>query len=218
MRVYHYKLTTDDGGAPCVQHGLLSLAICKPMIRSTAQPGDLIFGFAANSLHPDNRLIYVACVTEKARNGEYYTSARYSQRADCIYELRDDRFVWRQGASYHGPHHLERDLGPHPDYPRANVLLSGDFRYFGKDGTADYKSRYPLLKKAVECLGQGYRVHQSEQLMKELMALKQQLWIEYPRGFAGVPTSRPRRGACHRGRSCGVLEAKRERRNDRTEL
>jgi Nucleotide modification associated domain 2 len=48
--MYYYKLTNDDGGAPCVQGDLLSLAICKPMIRSTARPGDLIFGFAANSL------------------------------------------------------------------------------------------------------------------------------------------------------------------------
>jgi len=38
-RIYFYKLTTDDGGAPCVQDGLLSLAICKPMIRGTAEVG-----------------------------------------------------------------------------------------------------------------------------------------------------------------------------------
>jgi len=36
-KIYFYKLTCDDGGAPCVQDGLLSLAICKPMIRSTAE-------------------------------------------------------------------------------------------------------------------------------------------------------------------------------------
>jgi hypothetical protein len=36
QRVYFYKLVVDDGGAPCVQNGLLSLAICKPQIRKTA--------------------------------------------------------------------------------------------------------------------------------------------------------------------------------------
>ena len=40
-RIYFYKLTTDNGGAPCVQDNLLSLAICKPMIRMAAQVGDL---------------------------------------------------------------------------------------------------------------------------------------------------------------------------------
>jgi len=47
-QIYFYKLTVDDGGAPCAERGLLSLAICKPMIRRTAQKGDLIFGFAGN--------------------------------------------------------------------------------------------------------------------------------------------------------------------------
>lgn len=78
-RIYFYKLTTDNGGAPCVEGALLSLAICKPMIRSTAGVGDLIFGFAANALHEDNRLIYAARVTRTLRNGEYYKSSRYER-------------------------------------------------------------------------------------------------------------------------------------------
>jgi hypothetical protein len=35
-KIYIYKLTSDDGGAPCVRDGILSLAICKPWIRSVA--------------------------------------------------------------------------------------------------------------------------------------------------------------------------------------
>jgi hypothetical protein len=61
-RQYLYKLTVDNGGAPCVQDGLLSLAICKPMIRSTARINDWLFGFAGKSLHPDQRLIFIARV------------------------------------------------------------------------------------------------------------------------------------------------------------
>jgi hypothetical protein len=64
-RIYFYKLIVDNGGAPCIRGGLLSLAICKPMIRSTAEPGDLIFGFAAGSLDRNNRLIYIARITSK---------------------------------------------------------------------------------------------------------------------------------------------------------
>ena len=36
-QVYIYKLTVDDGGAPCVHDGVWTLAICKPAIRSTAE-------------------------------------------------------------------------------------------------------------------------------------------------------------------------------------
>ena len=93
--IYFYKLTVDDGGAPCVQDGLLSLAICKPMIRAGAELGDLIFGFAANSLHHDNRLIYIARVTGKVAKGDYYTDPRFARRADCIYARRGDEFRCR---------------------------------------------------------------------------------------------------------------------------
>jgi hypothetical protein len=71
-KIYFYKLIADNGGAPCVTNDLLSLAICKPMTRKTAEIGDLIFGFAANSLNPDNRLIYVSRVTDKRCDGKYF--------------------------------------------------------------------------------------------------------------------------------------------------
>ena len=159
FRIYFYKLTADSGGAPCVQRGLLSLAICKPMIRSSARCGDFIFGFAAKSLRPsDNRLIYAARVTRKLYNEEYYKDSRYARRGDCIYRFRSGRFTWRRGAQYHGPKDLVHDLGDYPKYPRANVLLSTDFRYFGKAASDKYKSKFPRVRKAVESLGRGQRV------------------------------------------------------------
>jgi len=88
VSLFVYRLTTDDGGAPCVVNGLLSLAICKPMIRKKAKPGDLIFGFAANSLHSDNRLIYVARVAKAIPGGDYYRQRQYAGRPDRIYKWR----------------------------------------------------------------------------------------------------------------------------------
>lgn len=204
-RIYFYKLTSDDGGAPCVRDGLLSLAICKPMIRGTAAVNDLIFGFAANSLHRDNRLLYVAQVTEKIRDGRYYMDRRFTARGDCIYERRGDRFVWRKDALHHGADDLVHDLGEPPDYPKANVLLSKEFRYFGREGTADYKTRYPAIKEAVEDLGRGHRVRHDEPLAIALVALKQELWRENRHRPEGRPTSAPRCGVSHRGKSCGVV-------------
>ncbi|MDO8771056.1 MAG: hypothetical protein Q7K57_20575 [Burkholderiaceae bacterium] len=204
-RIYYYKLTTDDGGAPCVLDGLLSLGICKPMIRSTAKKEDLIFGFAANSLYADNRLLYIARVTDKVREGKYYTSGKFEHRGDCIYERHRDRFQWRQGALHHGPRDLVHDLGSHPDYDRANVLLSDDFRYFGANGSSGYKYRYPLIKDAVEHLGQGHRVYHDESLRIALLTLMKQVWRETRRKVSGEQTSTPRRGACHRSKSYGML-------------
>ena len=206
-RIYFYKLVADNGGAPCVKDGLLSLAICKPMIRRKADEDDWIFGFAANSLFTDNRLIYIARVTEKVIEGKYYEASRFSGRGDCIYARKDGRFEWRQGALHHGPEHLAHDLGDRPEYERASVLLSNDFRYFGANGTDDFKSRFPLVRDAVEALGRGYRVVQSDELNSQFMKVQAQAWKESHRKVVGNPTSEPQRSVCHRTKSCGVLTA-----------
>ena len=39
-----------------------------------AEPGDVIFGFAANLLDRDNPLIYVGIVTAKVYGSEYYNA------------------------------------------------------------------------------------------------------------------------------------------------
>lgn len=205
MNIYFYKLTSDDGGAPCVRDGLLSLAICKPMIRSSARPGDLIFGFAADSLHRDNRLIYIASVTDKANGADYYDGDRFEGRGDRIYRRSAGRFHWRRTALYHGPEDLAHDLGEHPNYARAKVLLSTDYRYFGADGSDSYKDDYAQIKEAIEHLGRGHRVDLGAELSAQLLALKERLWRKTGKEDVGKPASAPRRGISHRSRSCGVL-------------
>jgi hypothetical protein len=191
--------------APCVDDNLLSLAICKPMIRSTAKCGDLIFGFAAKSLHPDNRLIYIARVTEKVEGGLYYMRRQFAGRPDRIYRRDRDRFEWRPRARHHGPDDLVHDLGHYPRNKRANVPFSTDFRYFGGHGSNDYKKRLPRIARAVEALTQGARVHHGELLRADLCGLKKQVWADTPLRVAGNPMSAPSRDVCHRGRDHCVL-------------
>jgi Nucleotide modification associated domain 2 len=208
-RIYFYKLTADAGVAPCVKRGLLSLAICKPIVRSTANGGDLIFGFAANSLHRDNPLIYAARVTRKLCNGEYYKDSRYASRRDCIYRFQSDHFVRRKhplhDKLHDGPNDLVHDLGNHPEYRRANVLLSTDFRYFGKAGSDKYKSKFPAVRKAVESLGQGHRVQLDTAVRDELLAMKDWVWRNNRSKVSGPPTSAPSRRTCHRARYWAVV-------------
>ena len=77
-RIYIYKLTSDDGGAPCVRDGILSLAICKPAIRSVAKHGSIVLGFAGNDLYKGNCLIYAATVTKNLDGRKYFSEPRYS--------------------------------------------------------------------------------------------------------------------------------------------
>jgi hypothetical protein len=205
-KIYFYKLTADAGAAPCVTRGLLSLAICKPMIRNTGAIGDIIFGFAANSLSRDNRLIYVARITDKLFDGAYYISTRYSRREDCIYERKNGRFARRNGAKYHDmPRDLVHDLGTPPSYTRANVLLSTDFRYFGKVGTDKYKSKFPRVKRAIELLGRGYRNHQNAALRRELLAMANWIWRSTAKKKIAQPTSASSPRICHRSGPCRIV-------------
>lgn len=212
-RIYIYKMTTDNNGAPCIHKDLLSLAICKPIIRKTAREssieyeGDLIFGFAGKYLHNDNRLIYAALITKIEHDGEYYKKPEYRERGDCIYEwYKEKRQYLRRPCNsddYHSSEAqcLKTDLGPTPNYDRSIVLLSHDFRYFGKLGTADYKMKHPKLKYAVETLRRGYLVNHTNELEKELKEFKSDVWKS---NVKGIPTGPLPKGMVFRpSRSCG---------------
>lgn len=175
-RAYFYKMTCDNGGAPCVAGGLLSLAICKPALRRTARPGDLVVGFTAQSLDPAHRLVYLARVSEQLPPGRYYSELRYRRRPDCIYEFIDvpvtgERLRHRSGALYHAPDDLRHDCGVAPGYGRAVVLLSDDFRYYGKDASDAYRAEYPVIRDAINRMGRGHRVNHSPELYEALWAL-----------------------------------------------
>lgn len=178
-KVYLYKMTVDAGGAPCVSDGILSLAICKPAIRSSAKRADIVLGFAANSLYRENSLIYAAKVTAHLDGREYFSKSKYAARPDCVYDWDNRRFEWKVGAKYHSQDDLEHDLGEPPNYNRANVLLSEgteNFRYFGSKCPIRYKREYHHIKKLIENLGQGHRVNHGPEVRRELERFIEQLW------------------------------------------
>jgi hypothetical protein len=184
MKFYVYKCVFDDGGAPCVYDGLLTLTICKPYIRRKAAVGDLIFAFGSNSDTevPPNRLVYIAVVGQPTlRGGGYFTDPRFMLRPDCIYEQVGRTFKWKQGANFHLQGSGKKsDLGPAPKYPNANALICDDFRYFGGSGDNSWKHSSPMLKDLVENLRQGHRVNFVPELEAELRRLRDEIWSRYP--------------------------------------
>jgi hypothetical protein len=204
-KLYFYKMTTDNGGAPCVSNGLLSLAICKGKIRCKAEAESIIFGFAAKKLKRDERLIYIAVVKEKLAKGEYYLGdSGYKSRPDCIYKLgKDGQTAKRKKtAKFHTKSdERKRDVGM--KFENANVLLSDNFRYFGEKGTDDYKQKYPAIKAVIKKLKQGHRVNHDENLRDELLRLKEEMWRKFTKKKLGEPTSKDRCTLCNRS---GLLE------------
>ena len=171
-RTYLYKLTSDRGGAPCApspragEDPLLTLSICKPAIRRTAQPGDRLLGITSHSLaarerYPLNAVIYAAVVSGAHDAREYYAArSPFRHRPDCIYQFhRANGTLTHTGRT---PLHADdayraRDLGQYPYYRNGRTLLATDFRYFGA-GAIPIPPRFHLLTEVAETLGQGHRV------------------------------------------------------------
>src|SRR3954468_9606994 len=168
--IYVYKMTTDNGGAPCIFRGVLSLALCKPKIRRKAEPGSLLLGLGGKRL--GGRLIYAALVTKKPELGrnDYYHGERFSGRPDRIYRDVKGKAVRRKNPQFHfKSDEWAKDVGAR--FERAHVLLSRDFRYFGKNGRTDYRRRFPKIAKVLQKLTQGHRVNHDPEVRQELIKL-----------------------------------------------
>lgn len=218
-RTYVYKLTSDRGGAPCAppprpgHDPLLTLSICKPAIRRTAQPGDRIVGIAGHILnkldgYPVNAVIYAAVVAEAHDARDYYAPrSPFRSRPDCIYTfLREFGTIQHRGASplHADERYRDRDLGRYPFYPNGRTLLSTNFRYFGREAVA-LPARLTGLQQVADSLGQGHRVFTSaDPTHTELDALFRHLWRSATRfspasvteETAGHTPRPPRRRGC----------------------
>lgn len=204
-RLYLYKVTSDKGGAPCDEDGILSLAICKPSIRSTAAKGDWLYGVGGVDL--EHRLIFIARITNKLLNGEYYKPP-YAGRRDSIYSWKGTMLKVKPDARYHTDGtQTERDVGLGLDYRMANVLVSdgikGDaYRYLGIKGEPLDARLFPCLAKALKGLRQGHRVNHTPEVAAELVELREAVWREYPEKCSVGDTSQAipeRNGVCARG-------------------
>ncbi len=187
MRTYLYKLTSDRGGAPCAiaaPEPFLTLAICKPAIRRTAQPGDRILGITSHSLanresYPLNSVIYAAIVKDGVEARDYFAAGEFAHRPDCIYEFhqQNGRAAHTGLSNLHSDEkHILKDLGTYPFYRNGRILMCQDFRYFGA-GAVRIPERLHLLCVASETLGQGHRVYtEADPESKEADALFRFLW------------------------------------------
>ncbi|MCB1214113.1 MAG: hypothetical protein KDK66_01430 [Deltaproteobacteria bacterium] len=179
------------GTAPCPQNGLLSLAICKPVIRRCAQVDDWLFGFGGKPL--DGRLIYIAQITERLENGIYYKLQKHARRLDCIYRHQKGKAKRKVNALVHEEYNLPHDVGL--KFERGHVLLSTNFRYLGGKGTTEYKRKFPKLAAWVAKGTQGHRFPPSPEIEAELFKLQKSIWKQYPRKIIGKPSD-PIEEAC----------------------
>jgi hypothetical protein len=151
IKAMGYKMTHDTGFAPNPFHGALTLATCKPRVRSTRKRGDWVAGFTSKALMrmarekglsiPYNGLVYLMEVTEEPLElSAYFNDLRFTKKrpklgalrpdercGDNIY-YRDAEGLYRQlPNNSHEPDALPQDTGG------KNALVSTRFWYFGRN-------------------------------------------------------------------------------------
>lgn len=150
-KLFSYKMTHDTGFGPNPFWGVLTLATCKPRIRSakTKNKGDWIAGFTSQALCGDavgkERLVYLMQIEGKIAFADYFADPRFKCKipklgeSQCIYRAGDN--IYRPTCSdpsdygdfeqlcnsYHCGTEKAKDLSG------KFVLVSRKFFYFGKE-------------------------------------------------------------------------------------
>lgn len=121
MRVRSYVITTDRGSAPNYKGPAVTLTICKPRIRKTAQQGDLVLAFNGRTLAPNPHSLHTVrwagIVSEVLPIEKYWDDPRFrakrpgphSETPDNIYRLVDGHFSQVENKS-HGEGHVATDI------------------------------------------------------------------------------------------------------------
>lgn len=159
-RLFTYKVAADRGSAPNPFGKICTLAICKPIIRRVAQPGDVVAGFGCGD--DSNRLVYLMVVGEaicwecyitRCSNDQSFTAkVPQGERnpGDCIWKSATDEQAPLPSWSGHGEDDFERDVTN-----GQKVLIGRQYWYFGRGDR--YNARLPNELEAIVPRGQGHR-------------------------------------------------------------
>jgi hypothetical protein len=198
--IFAYKMTDDNGGAPCVQDGFLTLAICRPDIRKEAKKGDVIIGIGGKNIGL-GRLIYAAKITHII-GPNYYVDPQFRDRKDCIYTKTRSGKPHHRGKKWNHfdeneSSFLPRDVGH--DWSNARVLKSKSkhFRYLGVAGPGDVLIKYKNLRSLIElsrsarpkgsppaCL----KIDKKRREWQDIQKIVRHLWKHYSATQHGAPT------------------------------
>lgn len=136
MNVWTYVITVDAGAAPNFDLGLTTLTVCKPRIRRSAKPGDLVLAFNSAKLNPDepHSVRWAGVVTERLPLKDYWEDRRFegkkpgrSLSPDNIYRpTRSGRLTQVKNAT-HSPKDISRDVSGD------NALVLSPSWYFGAE-------------------------------------------------------------------------------------
>jgi hypothetical protein len=183
-RILRYILQHDSGMAPCIDYGLVSLATCKPKIRSSAKPGEWVIGFYPRP-HSRGLVAWAGRIDHRIDVGGY--EKQYRERSDAIYRTRPDGGFKCLRPDYHP------ELGAFRKDTSAPVLI------FDPEATWYFGRNPKMLPEHLMHLAAGGRGHRVNGVKKgDTIAL--QKWLESI-ALPGIHGS-PRDSSLKRPRRC----------------
>jgi Nucleotide modification associated domain 2 len=165
MKLYSYIIKHDAGLAPNPFWGELSLNVCKPQIRKTAEPGNWVLGTGSKNVKSQNgnvrdfsgKLVFAMKISKKFTMEEYDKYCKNNSNlkgkipfhskddwriivGDSLYDFSDPKFIKLRKVI-----HDENDKSH--DLSGVNTLLSNEFFYFGENAE-DILGEFPELVKS----------------------------------------------------------------------
>ena len=195
-------MVVDTGFAPNPFGHSLTLATCKPDIRSTAREGDWIAGFTSKGLARHDvgseRLVYVMRVAEKLLLRDYFRDPRFRDKIPGMVSLGPEAKagdnIYRplspeaeSGADFEqlaNSNHFARDH--QRDVGGKYVLVSDEFYYFGRSAPAVPRDLRPEVPRGQSRYGQRSRSERAERFLRYVRA-------NHEAGRIGQPHQWPRR-------------------------
>lgn len=172
-RFYRYILRHDDGWAPCIDDGLLSLATCKPAIRRTAVVGDYVAGYQPKA-KGEGLLCWFGRVEKIMWHAEYFRA--HSKRRDANYQM-DTAGVWQRKNRLYHPAETQKLA----DVSAPALLFDmTETWYFGREPKEPPSSLAP-----VRAIGQGHRV--KVRLPNDVEEMIDWLRKNWPAGILHLP-------------------------------
>jgi hypothetical protein len=177
-RIFRYVVRVDRGGSPNPYHGWCSLAVCKPLIRRTAQVGDWILGLRSKL---NDQVIVAMEVDEVLPLGDYWRDVRFRAKRpgaggvpDNFYRAHRDGHLEQVANELHGP------LLALGDTSGVNALIARNFWYFG-----DQSPELPTDLVHLVHSGQGHALNVNRR-PGDLDLLR--AWLSaWPVGIHGAP-------------------------------
>ena len=145
-RLYSYKMHHDNGFAPNPYFGVLTLATCMSKMRQNTKVGNWIAGWtsrktATSTPLGEERLIYLAKVTDKIRIAEYWDRFPMKRPSNADEKSTRGDNIYCPDSSSHGGLRLAESIYRRPtdaakiskDLNGGFVLICEEYCFFGAD-------------------------------------------------------------------------------------